>query len=575
MPRAFDRRQFIKGAGQLTAALAAPHIAKPGVCKPNILLFLTDQEQGLASWPKGLIEKLPGHASLLQRGLHVRNYHVHTTPCGPSRSTIFCGQHTQATGMYVNPDTDPFPQLDESTLTIGHIMRAAGYHTSYRGKWHLSHINRDRGWNQVPGGIFPATRSALEKYGFDDYSFDGEATGLTWDGYRADQFIAAETARSIIDFGEGRGAVDKPWLMVCALVNPHDIMFFDATGTQSEDRANPDLLGPFMREPGDPLYAEDNGFELPESFFKDDLTSKPEAHRAAQNRNDAFYGKMALDDLGSWRRFINYYYNCLRDVDRRIEQVLWALERSGQAENTIIVLTADHGERAGAHGLRQKSGTIYREETNVPMIIVHPDLEGERSTDRLMSAIDILPTLAGLAGYDDMTFRDRFAGLPGVDVSSMIADANVRTERDVRGHLFNYASCYGWAPRSPESGASSDTDSLANSYDLSKRRLHRGVFDGRWKFARYFAPAQHHIPQDWGALVKYNDLELYDTRSDPGEIVNLAAREDQKSNLLRLNQMTNRLIATEVGDDNGAEYPGATEHYRLSTDPTLAGAGSV
>ncbi len=50
--------------------------------------------------------------------------------------------------------------------------------------------------------------------------------------------------------------------------------------------------------------------------------------------------------------------------------------RADSSKNTVIVYTADHGERAGAHGMRQKGGTIYREETNVPMIIVHPDVRG-------------------------------------------------------------------------------------------------------------------------------------------------------------------------------------------------------
>src|SRR3546814_10817327 len=65
----------------------------------------------------------------------------------------------------------------------------------------------------------------------------------------------------------------------------------------------------------------------------------------------------------------------------------------GQIDNTIIMYTSDHGERAGAHGMRQKAGTMYREETNIPMIIAHPDVKGGRATKGLMGAIDIAPTL--------------------------------------------------------------------------------------------------------------------------------------------------------------------------------------
>src|SRR3546814_7538624 len=104
-----------------------------------------------------------------------------------------------------------------------------------------------------------------------------------------------------------------------------------------------------------PIYEVDNKFDLPESFYKDDLSTKPEAHRAIVRLNDLFYGPMPHEDLESWHRFNNYYYNCLRDVDRRLGQLLWALKESGQIDNTIIMYTSDHGERAGAHGIDRKS----------------------------------------------------------------------------------------------------------------------------------------------------------------------------------------------------------------------------
>lgn len=92
--------------------------------------------------------------------------------------------------------------------------------------------------------------------------------------------------------------------------------------------------------------------------------------------------------------------------------------------------------------------------------------------------------------------------------------------------------------------------------------LFRGVHDGRYKFARYFAPSQHHTPRTWEQLTAHNDLELYDTRSDPDELVNLAARpEAHRDLLLRINQQTNRLVAAEVGVDDGASLPGPTEQY--------------
>lgn len=557
-----NRRTMMGGISALAAATVAGTARAARERPLNVLMIVTDQEQGVASYPAGLLERLPAHRELLARGMLVENYHVHTTPCTPSRSNIFQGRHTQQTGLFLNSDNAPHPVAAETMPTLGHMMQAAGYYTSYKGKWHLSRINHDRGWNRAPGGIYPTTERSMEKYGFHDYGFDGEEVGLTWDGYRSDMYVAGDAARNIIDYAKGMKTDGKPWFQVVGLVNPHDIMFYDATGKQAESRPHPDILGPLRREPGDPLYEVDLGFDLPVSFYKDDLSTKPEAHRAIVRQNSTFYGHIAPDDIASWRRFINYYYNCLRDVDRRLEQLLWALKVSGQIDNTIIIYTSDHGERAGAHGMRQKGATIYREETQIPMIIAHPDFPGGRTTKGLMGAIDIAPTLMGLTGN---SVAQKFSDLPGIDVSNLLAAPDRPTERDRQGHLFNYAVAHYWEPTPNKADSSallpSGEPDYSRRFDLTKRRLHRGVHDGRYKFARYFAPAQHHTPKDWRMLERLNDLELYDTASDPQELVNLAYDPKYRPTVLRLSAMVNALVAREVGVDDGREYPGPTEFY--------------
>ena len=90
-------------------------------------------------------------------------------------------------------------------------------------------------------------------------------------------------------------------------------------------------------EPGDELYQTDLGFPLPRSFRLDDLSTKPEAHRGIAALDVRTYGAMPREDEAAWLRFVNYYCNCLRDVDRSIDIVLDALEASGEADHTIIV----------------------------------------------------------------------------------------------------------------------------------------------------------------------------------------------------------------------------------------------
>jgi arylsulfatase len=95
------------------------------------------------------------------------------------------------------------------------------------------------------------------------------------------------------------------------------------------------------------------------------------------------------------------------------------------------------------------------------------------------------------------------------------------------------------------------------------RGFFRGVFDGRYKFARYFRPRDHHLPRDFDTLVRRNDLELYDTQADPHELDNLAAKPDaHRETLLRLNAKTNALIEREIGTDDGREHIGPRWLYR-------------
>ncbi len=200
----------------------------------NILLICTDQERSWVDLPSAL--PLPAHERLLTEGIGFENYHVNVSPCGPSRSVIYTGQHTQHTGLYVNPNTPPQPELSADFPTIGDMLREQGYYTAYKGKWHLSNINEGRDFRGTPTGLYPNASEVLEPYGFSDYNFDGERVGLAWEGFMEDGPIAADAARFLFDLAAGK-IEDKPWFLAVNFVNPHDVMFFDATGHQYETRA--------------------------------------------------------------------------------------------------------------------------------------------------------------------------------------------------------------------------------------------------------------------------------------------------------------------------------------------------
>jgi arylsulfatase A-like enzyme len=550
MNKKITRKDFLKrgGAGLGSLLLQAALPTGRGVRaqgkdrRPNILFICMDQLRSLPDVPEKL--PLPSLRGLLRESRVFRNYHVHQAPCGPSRSTFYTGQHIQKTGIYTNP-TGEFGEYTEEAHrsvelkagfpTLGSLLRAQGYYAAYKGKWHLSVINQKLGKDK-----FPNAAKALEPYGFSDYNFDGEHSGLTWAGFGHDGVTASESINLLERFAAG-GTGGKPWFLAVNFVNPHDIMFFDSRGQGAGNGA--ELFGmPLLERPGTALYEKDWHFGLPRSYGADDLSTKPAVQRPPR--------PLTEEQL---RVYQNYYFNCIRDVDQHVGSVLAAIARLGLAHNTLVIATADHGEMAGAHGgMIGKGADIYKETLRVPLLVRHPDARGAGATDALVGSIDLVPTLLSFAGLSDAERQQRYPDLHGVDVSSVVADGRARTARDERGVLFNYGT--------PPGGLGPNGPTPGNPV----RGLIRGVFDGRYKFGRYFKLTEHHVPRDWETLLAHNDLELYDTHRDPDEIVNLAFRpEERKAQILDLSGKVNALIEAEIGADNGSIYPGSPSQYSL------------
>jgi arylsulfatase len=103
--------------------------------------------------------------------------------------------------------------------------------------------------------------------------------------------------------------------------------------------------------------------------------------------------------------------------------------------------------------------------------------------------------------------------------------------------------------------------------DLGKRGAIRSVFDGRYQFARYFSPKQHHRPTTLDELFRLNDVELFDLQRDPHELHNLALdRRRHGDLLLAMNTKLNTLVDAEVGEDLGQMLPDSVDGGWVATD---------
>ncbi|MEM7112038.1 MAG: sulfatase-like hydrolase/transferase [Chloroflexota bacterium] len=522
--------------------------------QPNILLIVTDQEYAHPQLPNGY--RLPNHDRLKAQGVTFNHFQATTTLCTPSRACLYTGQHTPNNGMVDNANYCFVGAMSTEIPTMGDMLREQGYETAYKGKWHLGQLSYEA-----------TTAVSLEPYGFSDFQENGDTHGLAQEGAQRDAQIADDASKWLLE----RKTAEKPFLLAVNFINPHDVMFFNCGEGHIQGRFNIAGL------PDGEHYQQQWDVSLPDSFF-DDEAQQPAILKTYRAVTEYTYGRIPDDQTNLWKKFINYHLNCLLDVDRQMGKVLDALEASGQANNTIIVYTSDHGELAGAHRLAQKGMVAFRELVNVPLIVVHPNGAKGEQTDAVGSLVDLIPTMLSWAGCGDV--KAVCPQLVGWDLTAVVTDPThpgPRGNPTKRGHgaLFTYDNLStndtDWFKQNinhileidgvgqrlnPAQYYVRDINKIFDIYGKPKthlRHMMRGIFDGRFKLIRHFAIDNYHLPQTVADLLANNDVALYDLVTDPHETINLARPDypDYDESLLgEMNEKLNRLILAEIGDDN-------------------------
>lgn len=507
--------------------------------RPNILLIVTDEQR--FNLPQADGWSLPGQERIAERGVTFTRNYAGATMCSSSRSVLYTGRHMPITEIHDNDNMPYVDPLDPALGTIGTMLRSVGYHTTYQGKWHLSKLYVDPA-NPV------STVDALEPYGFSDWNDWGDIDGGAWAGLKVDPVIAGQAVKWLRDKAPVVAA-DQPWFMAVNFVNPHDIMSFDFGGRASIQL--PPMLAHAVvaKPPADvPTYQRQWDVQLP-STVGDDLAGAAPAVREYATIMDSVFGPVAGDE--HWLEALNFYLNCVRDVDRGIEAVLDALVASGQADDTVVIFTADHGDMVASHGLRQKGNLAYDENFHVPLIVSHPDIEGGGTTDALSSGVDLTPTILSFAGVADEQLATDFPELKGHSLAPALTGGSVRDGVLSAVEAVSYLDAGFWANfDSPDVADRVASGELRP--DWSKRGFLRCFTDDRYTFGRYFSPVAPNRPTTVEQLYADNDVVLYDRVADPTETVNLADDDANRELVAELSGRLEALITTEIGDDTRA-----------------------
>jgi arylsulfatase len=485
--------------------------------RPNILLVVSDQERHRTWLPKSV--ELPWRDRLRAEGLELTNYYTHSSPCSPSRASLFVGQYLAQHGVVDNVIWPFHKELDPAIPTIGSILRDDGYRSSYIGKWHLSQ----------------AVSPDMTAYGFADWEGnDRHFMGWAGTGVHFDPIIASNAASWI---RTNAATLNQPWFLTVALVNPHDVMWFPIDQpAYANDPANAEEVG-FVRsllelskwKDDELLPLFDTPYDevcddLPPNFG-DDLLDKPESQRAWRwDQQHGMYGFIDPKDKKSWLRSLDYYVKLQQLGDQSLGTVLGALEETGAYDDTIIIFTSDHGDMCGSHGLRSKGPFVYEEIMHVPCYVRAPGTTTPGSqSPALASHVDLASTICALAGIDPA----RHPSLKGTDLSPALRNPNAAPRDHV---LFAHDTAH--------------TPNVNNT-----RYAIRGFFDGKTKYARYYGvgggkPSSGASKRnatklyDVDAAFEDQEHEWYDLENDPHEMVNLAhdvgRRAELRANFDRL-----------------------------------------
>jgi arylsulfatase A-like enzyme len=566
------RKQVALNAGKLAcvsglllaAAAFAPtaHAQAPTTAAPsrplNIILVLRDQTRH--ELPQAAGYSMPALDRLAQQGITFRNHYIASAMCTPSRAALYSGQPPQVNGVFDQMEAGYVPNLRKGRPNMGSMMKKLGYRTAFYGKWEMDN-------DILPPKSTVNYTDALQPYGFDIYQPDGDKTGAPDQGYKTDTYTAAESVRWLRGNVPELRQSGQPFFMIVSFVNPHDIMYTDANvpGTPQVQKAV--VNGVLTAPPSNSLYGKHWNAALSPTM-QESLSARgmPAALTDYHVGWSGALGSIPVNRSDMWRVFDDYYLNMIRATDTALQQLLTGLDELNLSDNTVVIFTADHGEMAGDHGgLRGKGPFAYEGNAHVPLIVVHPSYPRGQQSAVLTSHLDLMPSLPGLAGVPKAQRRDAVKDLSGRDISVVLANAETAAPQAVRpGVLFNYVApltidadyCLAGMTQLLQGKVTPPLTELQSK--LGKRGFVSFAFDGRYKFARYYAPANFNTPETLEQILRNNDLQLFDLQNDPNETHNLAVDPDRNKDLiLRMNALLNELIAKEVGKNDGSFLPAA------------------
>ena len=441
--------------------------------QPNIVFLMSDHTNAQAVAPDSQC-LTPNLDALAQDGIRFHRCTTTNAICSPARASLMTSTYASTHGMWdcTHTQRQEWVNVSDRLTYWSQRLADAGYLNGYFGKWHVEQTKKleDFGWHEYDIGIGSARGEAAQ----------GSELVIEKDGYRP--YLMAGVSDDAPEhhpaYEQGIGFIrdaaggDRPFCCFISTSEPHDpyvpprrfMEMYDIEGIRPS---------PTLHEEG---------------------TDKPEVVSRM---------RQVWQDLteADWRRISAAYWAVITFLDSEVGRVLDTLRECGVYDDTIVVVTADHGDMLGGHGLATKGvGTAYEEVYNIPLILRVPGAAaGEDDTHRV-SLVDIGPTVMDLL---DLEPPEPCHGRSMVPI--LLGDSNPEEWQDAYGEFFGQRFVY----------------------------TQRIVWHGDWKYI--FSP---------GGVD-----ELYNLADDPHEEHNLASDPAHRD---RLESMCRRMWRKmrEIGDDS-------------------------
>jgi arylsulfatase A-like enzyme len=394
----FTRRDFISqvSAAAAASALGAPlrgQAPSPRSRRPNVLFFIVDDLRVELSCYGSMFGAVTPHLDALARaGVRFDRSYCQFPLCNPSRSSLMTGRPPTHTGVLGNATN--FRAVHPDWVSLPQLFKENGYATLRAGKIFHGGMDDPKAWTE--GGGIP--------------DGDGGAGGKTLVIARTDSAAAPKEVAAPLPQDLSRAA------------HSDRIVVLDGNGEGHPDYRTADLAIDYLRrhrESGEPFFLGCGPVKphsppcAPQKFFdlydpgKIQLTPDfaawptvpPGFPRAAiRPRNaDLFIGRAASE--AEAREVIRAYIASTSWTDWNIGRVIAELDRLGLRDNTLIVVTADHGYQLGEKGKWSKAGSLFEMGTRVPLIIAAPGAKGNGTPClRPVQSLDLYPTLVELCG---------------------------------------------------------------------------------------------------------------------------------------------------------------------------------